>query len=269
MDMEYTKQRPEAQRSGKQEAWCQTFSGKKLSLTNPRPEDVCIADIAHALSNLCRFGGACREFYSVAQHSVLVCDLVTDLELKMPALLHDAAEGLGLGDVVNTLKNLLPNYRSLEDGMATCVAQVFGFHWYKFRHPVVYWADLVALSTERRDLMVPCDWQWDLDKSGVSPVSTRVVPLPPKEAEELFLARFKQVRDVDIANEFAPGEFENTKVAGKYGLMSYAELERFFCRALDTLNELSFESDSRESRARAAKALSQFMEDGVVMERQP
>ena len=50
--------------------WIQTYSGKKFYPLDPRPEDIDIRDIAHALSLNCRFNGHCRCFYSVAEHSV-------------------------------------------------------------------------------------------------------------------------------------------------------------------------------------------------------
>ena len=53
-------------------AWIETYSGKRFYILDPRPQDVDIVDIAHALSLLTRFTGHTREFYSVAQHSVLV-----------------------------------------------------------------------------------------------------------------------------------------------------------------------------------------------------
>ena len=48
--------------------WMQTYSGKRYYPVDPRIEDVDINDIAHALSHLCRYGGHCSRFYSVAEH---------------------------------------------------------------------------------------------------------------------------------------------------------------------------------------------------------
>ena len=45
-------------------AWIQTYTRKAFDVLNPDPELICIEDIAHALSNQCRFTGHTREFYS-------------------------------------------------------------------------------------------------------------------------------------------------------------------------------------------------------------
>lgn len=76
----------------------QTYTGRKFWPLDPRPEDVCIEDIAHALSLKCRFGGHCKRFYSVAQHGALVCNTLNvnggrrSPVLLMQGLMHDAAE---------------------------------------------------------------------------------------------------------------------------------------------------------------------------------
>lgn len=49
--------------------WIETYTGRKFYLLHPRPEDVDITDIAHALSNQCRYTGHTRMFYSIAEHS--------------------------------------------------------------------------------------------------------------------------------------------------------------------------------------------------------
>ena len=54
----------------------QTLSGRRVNPLDAAVEDIDPADIARALSNLCRFGGHSKAFYSVAQHSAIVCDLL-------------------------------------------------------------------------------------------------------------------------------------------------------------------------------------------------
>ena len=68
-----------------------TYSGNRFYFDDIMANDVNIQEIAHALSHLCRFGGHVREFYSVAQHSVLV-SLLAPPEHALGALLHDATE---------------------------------------------------------------------------------------------------------------------------------------------------------------------------------
>jgi hypothetical protein len=86
----------------------QTLSGRRVNPFDASPADIDPADIAQALSNLCRFGGHSRAFYSVAQHSVIVSDLLADTgaapDAVLAALLHDAAEAY-LGDLPHPLKH--------------------------------------------------------------------------------------------------------------------------------------------------------------------
>lgn len=69
----------------------QTFSGGVFYPMDPRPEDIRLEDIAAALSKLCRFGGQCLKFCSVAEHSVLVAQQVPP-QYQLTALLHDASK---------------------------------------------------------------------------------------------------------------------------------------------------------------------------------
>ena len=81
--------------------WIQTYSGKKVDPLNLKPEDVEIIDIAHSLALTCRFTGHCPEFYSVAQHSVLVSQHCPTE--KLWGLLHDAPEAY-MADISRPVK---------------------------------------------------------------------------------------------------------------------------------------------------------------------
>ena len=96
--------------------WIITASGKRFYLRRPTPADIDAGDVAHALAHICRFNGHTREFYSVAQHSILVSRLLPD-ELKLAGLLHDAAEAY-CGDMVKPLKNCLKDFAEYEIGRA-------------------------------------------------------------------------------------------------------------------------------------------------------
>lgn len=101
-------------------AWIHTFSKKRFYPLDPKPEDVCVADIAHHLSLICRFNGACNEFYSVAQHSCLVAriterwtaQLACDgfgtnyVRAKLFGILHDAPEAY-IGDITRPFKECM------------------------------------------------------------------------------------------------------------------------------------------------------------------
>src|SRR5580704_9362466 len=79
-----------------------TYTGKKFYPYDPRPEQICIEDIAHGLSMLCRFAGQCRFFFSVAEHSIAVAHLLP-ANLKLFGLLHDVSEAY-LADLPRPVK---------------------------------------------------------------------------------------------------------------------------------------------------------------------
>jgi len=84
-----------------------TYTGKKFFFNDITPEQIDIFDIAHALSMLCRFTGHIHQFYSVAQHSLLVDSrIVGEPQIHLAALLHDAAEAY-VNDLAQPLKSWL------------------------------------------------------------------------------------------------------------------------------------------------------------------
>lgn len=102
-----------------------SFSGVLIDYNYPDANMIRLDDIAKGLSNICRFGGQIQDFYSVAQHSLLVWYLSPD-HLKRTALLHDAAEAY-LGDVVKPLKVLLgKTYKKYEKKFEQIIFSKYG-----------------------------------------------------------------------------------------------------------------------------------------------
>lgn len=164
-------------------------SGRYFDFTNPRA--LTIEEVAHALSNLCRFTGHCSDFYSVAQHSVLV-SLIVPQPFKLWGLLHDAVEAV-VGDVASPLKRLLPEYKVMEHRCEAAILAGFGITGAMPRE--VKHADLVALRTEQRDLMPPKGGLWTT-LEGIEPMEhMRVEPMPPAEARAMFLRRFRALTE--------------------------------------------------------------------------
>ena len=162
-----------------------TYCGNRFDFAEPWRSEISIIDIAHALSNICRFGGHCSRFYSVAQHSVMVSRIVP-AEHAPTALMHDATEAY-LGDISRPLKAMLPDYRCLDAAVEEEVSMYYGV-----TRPLpdcVIHADLVMLATEKRDLMPQDREEWACLK-GIEPLPERIFPLPPEEAKGLFLDRF-------------------------------------------------------------------------------
>lgn len=135
----------------------ETASGLKYDFRHPTAEQVTLSDIAHALSHTCRFGGHTERFYSVADHSVYVSELVEastgSRHMALHGLMHDAHEAY-LGDVPKPLKNLLgPEYELMCDAADLTIAQRFGLDAELFKDPAVKDADRIALVHEAQSFM--------------------------------------------------------------------------------------------------------------------
>lgn len=98
----------------------ETYTGGEFRPFDPRPADVRLLDIAAGLAHTCRFGGHCRQFYSVAQHSMCVSREFETPRLRLFALLHDAGEAY-LGDIPRPIKTELDRIESVERGILETV----------------------------------------------------------------------------------------------------------------------------------------------------
>lgn len=165
-----------------------TVSGKYFNLLDPRIEDVNVIDIAHALANCARFAGHSRVFYSVAQHCVMVSQIVPP-QHALQALLHDAAEAY-VGDMTSPLKRLVPVFGRIEQRVWNVISRRFNVP--AALSPEVQHADLVALATERRDLMAEQEAHWPI-LDGIEALPHGIKPWAPGESMLRWACRFEEI----------------------------------------------------------------------------
>ena len=184
-------------------AWQRMLSGRRLDLLDPSPMDIEIIDIAHGLARVSRWNGQTTGIYplSVAQHSVIVERLVSrnapklDRRWRLAALLHDAPEYV-IGDMITPFKYALGGiYRDIEDRIAGAVHIRFGL-------PAAL-PDAVVRAIKRADRMAAwleatqlagfseADAARILQRPRSTPTTLRLRPVPPDQAAEMFLKRFR------------------------------------------------------------------------------
>lgn len=189
------------------EPWSQTKSGRAFPLIGAEPTDVHWPDVAYHLAHINRFAGAAGD-YSVAEHSLLVADLLPP-DLAPYGLLHDAHEAY-IGDITYPVRRALCSLGDPASGGAVALAiealtrEVdYAVHaaarlpWPLPRQLAaqVHKADRVALMTERRDLLgePPAPWHCEHVKPDPRPLRRR----SRSEAEKVFLARVERVLTSD------------------------------------------------------------------------
>lgn len=166
-----------------------TFTGRRVCSLSPSPDEIDIEDIAHSLAYQCRFLGHTDGFYSVAQHSVLVSQMVPDQD-ALWGLLHDAAEAY-LGDLPAPIKREpeMHMYRAAEERLLEAVAARFSLP--SAIPDSVKRADRIVLATEFRDVTTVDDLDWIIAECGFAPSEHHwIMPWPPVAAEDRFLRRF-------------------------------------------------------------------------------
>lgn len=192
--------------------WIKTYTGRHFHplSRSPSASDVCLEDVAHALSMKVRFVGHLSKFYSVAEHSVRVARLLQDqhapTDVILSGLLHDVGEAY-LPDIASPNKGQV--YLKLdpdEDG-ATDLVQ-FRDQERRIRRAIyealglpdlidpdhseqITQADLVLLSTEARDMLGGTgDWEGEY----LDPLPARIRPMSPEYAETVFLCWYEFAR---------------------------------------------------------------------------
>lgn len=183
-------------------SWISTWTGRQVYPLDPKPDQICLEDIAHGLSYKCRYNGQSL-FYSVAEHSVLLADwCLAAYELRdedrrlvaLHALLHDAAEAY-LPDVTSPIKVLFPKFEEHEDKMLGVIHGALGVP------ALCPWGAKIIKSVDKRiilnerDRVLPNhdpEAKWIVD--GLEPLPhTTIFCWSPEEAYDNFMAYYEEL----------------------------------------------------------------------------
>jgi hypothetical protein len=136
-----------------------TVTGRTLNLAEPRLADIELPAIACGLARICRYGGQVRQFYSVAEHAILVAGSVPP-DLRFAALHHDDSEAF-LGDVSRNLKHsdFMAGYRKLEDRWTEVIEVALHIHLSDTERAVIKAADDLVAIYERCVLRQGMPWR--------------------------------------------------------------------------------------------------------------
>jgi len=146
-----------------------TYSGIIFDLMNPNPDLIHIEDIAHGLAFNCRWNGATKRYYSIAEHSIRVANRCIGREMQLAGLFHDAEEAYW-GDMIKPLKEIIkvnsPDVLQKMKELRHLIFEIFKIKYFD-------------VSKE--------DWeelQWDFENLILN---DNHIPLQPKLAEGLWL----------------------------------------------------------------------------------
>jgi 5'-deoxynucleotidase YfbR-like HD superfamily hydrolase len=182
--------KPETRQSKPTKSAIRTYTGILFDFEEPEASPICIEDIAHALSLLCRFAGHCKEFYSVAEHSIRVSDSCP-AEHALWGLMHDASEAYCV-DVPRPLKHMpnMEHYRAHEKRVMRAICGWFNMS--PFEPAEVKHMDNVLLVTEQRDLLAN-----SIPDFNIKPLEWRISPITSRQAEREFLRRFEELKELN------------------------------------------------------------------------
>jgi len=132
--------------------WMITVSGRRFYPLDPRPDDLDWNDVGHHLSRLCRYGGAVEDWYTVAEHSALMCDhflAIGDPDAARYAIVHDGPEAY-IGDLIRPIKPDIPAFRDIEAPIEIMMLDMLGLP--PELPTVIKIADALIIGDERQQL---------------------------------------------------------------------------------------------------------------------
>lgn len=192
-------------------AWQRMLSGRRLDLLDPSPLDVEISDIAHGLARVARWNGQTMgdSAFSVAEHSLIVEDIARRLkpdlspDWQLAVLLHDAPEYV-IGDMISPFKAVMGGaYKAVESRLQGAIHLRFGL-------PAEI-PQTVKKLAKRADMI--CAYFEAVELAGFDDAEAGRIfgrprgfqpntngefrlgldPLPVREAQDRFLARFAEI----------------------------------------------------------------------------
>ena len=180
-----------------------TYTGIQMNPLQPKPEQIEIRDIAHALSLICRGGGHVKHFYSVAQHCLACAEEARvrgySVRVQLGNLLHDGSEAY-IADVTRPVKQQMPQYYEIEGPLQAVI-------WEKFMTD----ADGRPMPPDEEekkqifaidDQMMSLDLYWLLGDQSVI-ISSEILSdcselsrdfVPMEQVEQAFLQRFTELK---------------------------------------------------------------------------
>jgi hypothetical protein len=147
--------------------WMLTATGAAVDLQRMDLDSISLLDVAHHLAKKDRFAGACNRLYSVAEHSLLVVELIEhEFPLASPstllaALMHDAHEAY-TGDLTRPMKQLLGDaWNVVEHRIQMRVLERFKLRSaFAAARREIKWGDDTALASERAALLPDTGPEW-------------------------------------------------------------------------------------------------------------
>ncbi len=159
-----------------EDGWIELVNGTRFYFQAPADYMVRVEEVAHSLSQLCRYNGHTRRFYSVAEHAILMADYVErgggSPRECLTALHHDDAEYI-IGDLARPVKAKTPQFKAHENVLDETIARRFGTI-----HPFPAWLkelDRRILRDEREAVMNPSQNDWGT--GGLEPLGVRFYSL--------------------------------------------------------------------------------------------
>lgn len=174
-----------------------TRSGYKFNITDPSPETIVLEDIAYGLGYKPHYSGQTPFFFSIAQHSILVGDLVlketNDPTLALVGLFHDAEEAY-IGDMITQVKLMLPEFKIIGKKIQEVIFGKFTLPFDQL--PAIKWADLEILKQEY-DLFYKMSetmrMRYIQKNAGWNP---NWAPLSPDESAGHFINKFNHYNNL-------------------------------------------------------------------------